>query len=180
MGGEGGETGGGSGSGARSSCSRGAPYSPGSEASPYSNVASSKYALMRSMSSPCRSLCQAMNDRIRARTWSNCAGVFGTWTAMGILFPRQVMRGTQTSNYNSTKLGFVYFGFHPAKSPGKKKSWFIFLARVAGATRSKLLDHVRRRLQPHFWPAKVVRNRRRQSISSPHGSRAIRGIVLMD
>ena len=30
------------------------------------------------------------------------------------------------------------------------------LARVAGATRSKLLDHVRRRLQPHFLTGKTL------------------------
>src|SRR6266481_1573391 len=57
------------------------------------------------MSSPCRSLCQAMNDRIRARTWSNCAGVFGTWMAIGILPPRQVIVGIQTSNENKMSDG---------------------------------------------------------------------------
>ena len=94
---------------ARSNCPRGGPYLPGSEANSSSNTASSKYAVMRSMSSPCRSLCHAMNDRIRPRTWSNCAAVFGTWTVTGTMFSWQVLGNTQTSNEKRAEYSVVNY-----------------------------------------------------------------------
>jgi len=68
-----------------------------------------------------------MNDRIRARTWSNCAGVFGTWMAIGILPPRQVIVGIQTSNEKEIS--------HPAIW---RKSWHFFsdASQVAGLASS--------------------------------------------
>src|SRR4029077_21225820 len=64
---------------------------------------------MRSMSSPCRSLCHAINDRIKARTWSNCAAVFGTWTVIGTVFSGQVLRNKQTSDEKRAEYSVVNY-----------------------------------------------------------------------
>src|SRR5207253_463342 len=58
------------------------------------------------------------------------------------------------SNYNSTKLGFVCLAFHPAKSPGKRKSWFILYRRLPGDDKAQTARSGAAALTAPLLPAK--------------------------
>ena len=47
---------------------------------------------------------------------------------------------TTTSNYNSTKVCFVYFGIYSGQTPDKRKAWVRFLSGVRRREQAEMLN----------------------------------------
>jgi hypothetical protein len=56
------------------------------------------------------------------------------------------------SNYNSTKLCFVYFAFSRGSVPGKRNAWFILYQELREGGKPNLRDPASRtKSQDHGW-----------------------------